>query len=72
MQLLQRQLPEFRVPSRRAPLRPRDITSFGCAFLSNARGVAAVSQVDSASLPIPAERMKTIADAYASATWDSI
>jgi hypothetical protein len=45
MQLLQRQLPEFRVPSRRAPLRPRDITSFGCAFLSNARGVAAVSQV---------------------------
>jgi hypothetical protein len=25
------------VPSRRAPLRPRDITSFGGAFLSNAR-----------------------------------
>jgi branched-subunit amino acid aminotransferase/4-amino-4-deoxychorismate lyase len=72
MQLLEHQLPEFGVPSRRAPVRLQDITSFEGAFLSNARGVAAVSQVDGASLPIPAERMKTIADAYASATWDSI
>ena len=72
MQLLEHQLPEFHVPSRRAPVRLQDITSFEGAFLSNARGVAAVGQVDDASLPIPAERMKTIADAYASATWDNI
>ena len=72
MQLLEHQLPEFHVPSRRAPVRVQDITSFEGAFLSNARGVAAVSQVDDASLPIPAELMKTIADAYASATWDNI
>ena len=72
MQLLEHQLPKFRVPSRRAPVRLRDITSFEGAFLSNARGVAAVSQVDGACLPIPAECMKTVAEAYASATWDSI
>ena len=72
MQLLEQQLPEFRVSSRRAPVRLEDIGSFEGAFLSNARGVAVVSQVDGISLPIPAERMETIADAYASATWDSI
>jgi hypothetical protein len=44
---------------------------FEGAFLSNARGVAAVSQVDDVSLPIH-ERMKTIADAYASVPWDTI
>jgi branched-subunit amino acid aminotransferase/4-amino-4-deoxychorismate lyase len=71
MQLLERKLPELGVPSRRAPLRLQDITMFEGAFLSNARGVAAVSQVDDVSLPIH-ERMKTIADAYASVPWDTI
>ena len=72
MQLLEQQLPEFRVSSRRAPVRLQDITSFDGTFLANARGVAAVSQVDGGRLPIAAERIKTIADAYASAAWDSI
>jgi hypothetical protein len=42
------------------------------AFLSNARGVAAVSQVDDLSVPMQAELMKTIADAYASVPWENI
>ena len=72
MELLEHQLPELRVRSRRAPVRLQDITLFEGALLSNARGVAAVSQVDGVSLPIHAERMKTIADAYASVPWDAI
>jgi branched-subunit amino acid aminotransferase/4-amino-4-deoxychorismate lyase len=72
MQLLERQLPELGVPSRRAPVRLADVTSFEGAFLSNARGVVAVSQVDGVRLPMPAERMKTIADAYAAVPWDTI
>jgi branched-subunit amino acid aminotransferase/4-amino-4-deoxychorismate lyase len=72
MQLLECKLPELGVPSRRAPVRLQDITSFEGAFLSNARGVAAVSQVDDVSLPVQAELMKTIADAYASVPWETI
>jgi branched-subunit amino acid aminotransferase/4-amino-4-deoxychorismate lyase len=72
MQLLERELPELRLPSRRAPVRLHDITSFEGAFLSNARGVAAVCQVDDVSLPMQSGHMKAIADAYASVPWDTI
>jgi branched-subunit amino acid aminotransferase/4-amino-4-deoxychorismate lyase len=72
MQLLELKLPDLGVPSRRASVRLRDIASFKGAFLSNARGVAAVSRVDDVSLPMPAEPMKTIADAYAALPWDTI
>jgi branched-subunit amino acid aminotransferase/4-amino-4-deoxychorismate lyase len=72
MQLLERKLVELGVPTRRAPVRLHDIASFEGAFLSNARGVAAVSEVDGMSLPMQARRMETIADAYASVPWDLI
>ena len=72
MQLLERKLPEVGVASRRAPVRLQDIASFDGAFLANARGVAAVNQVDGVSLPMPAQRMKTVADMYASVPWDAI
>lgn len=72
MQLLESTLPELGVMSRRAPIRLQEIASFEGAFLSNARGLAAVGQVDAATLPIRAERMKRITDAYASVPWDAI
>jgi branched-subunit amino acid aminotransferase/4-amino-4-deoxychorismate lyase len=72
MQLLERQLPELGMPSRRAPVRLQEIASFKGAFLSNARGVATVSQVDAEPLRVDAECMKTISDAYASVPWDAI
>jgi branched-subunit amino acid aminotransferase/4-amino-4-deoxychorismate lyase len=72
MQLLERKLVELGVPTRRAPVRLHDIASFDGAFLSNARGVAAVSEVDGRSLRMQARRMETIADAYASVPWDII
>jgi branched-subunit amino acid aminotransferase/4-amino-4-deoxychorismate lyase len=72
MQLLEQKLPELNVPSRRAPVRLGDITSFEGAFLSNARGVTAVSQVDDVTLPMPTEPLKTLEDAYASVSWDTI
>jgi branched-subunit amino acid aminotransferase/4-amino-4-deoxychorismate lyase len=72
MQLLERKLVELGVPTRRAPVRLHDIAAFDGAFLSNARGVAAVSEVDGMSLPMQARRMETIADAYASVPWDII
>jgi branched-subunit amino acid aminotransferase/4-amino-4-deoxychorismate lyase len=72
MQVLERRLPELGVPTRRAPVRLDDITSFAGAFLANARGIAAVSQVDGVTLPIEVEQMKALVDAYASAAWDGI
>ncbi len=72
MQLLERDLPGLGVPSRRAPVRLDDIASFAGAFLSNARGVAVVNQIDDVSLPVPADRLQTIADTYASVPWDVI
>lgn len=72
MQLLERSLHDLGIPSRRAPVRVQDIASFEGAFLSNSRGIAAVTLVDRVSLPMEDERMEAIADAYASVPWDAI
>jgi branched-subunit amino acid aminotransferase/4-amino-4-deoxychorismate lyase len=72
MQLLERELPRLGVPSRRAPIRLYDVASFEGAFLSNARGVAAVSAIDDRSLPTDPGRLQAIADAYASVPWDPL
>jgi hypothetical protein len=60
------------VPSRRAPVRLDDVASFAGVFLSNARGVAAVSQVDDVRLPLPTDRLAALVDAYAAVPWDPI
>ena len=72
MQLLERALPDLGVPSRSASVRLDDLRSFAGAFLSNARGVAAVSRVDDMPLPMPAERLQTVVDAYESVPWDTV
>jgi branched-subunit amino acid aminotransferase/4-amino-4-deoxychorismate lyase len=72
MQLLEQRLPELGVPSRRAPVRIDDIRTFDGAFVSNARGVAAVRSVDGAPLSVHPERVKLVGDAYASVSWDAI
>ena len=72
MQLLERGLPERGVQSRFATVRLRDLASFEGAFLSNARGVAIVSEVDDVAVPWHEERFETIAAAYAGVAWDTI
>jgi branched-subunit amino acid aminotransferase/4-amino-4-deoxychorismate lyase len=72
MQLLERQLPELGVPMKRAPVRLHDIASFAGVFVTNARGVAAVSGIDDTGLPAAPDRMATIVDAYESTPWDAI
>jgi branched-subunit amino acid aminotransferase/4-amino-4-deoxychorismate lyase len=72
MQLLERKLPELGVPARRAPVRLQDLRSFAGVFITNARGIAAVSAVDDTELPMPRERISALADAYAAVPGDEI
>jgi branched-subunit amino acid aminotransferase/4-amino-4-deoxychorismate lyase len=72
MQLLEEALPRRDVPTRRIPIRAADISSFEGAFLSNARGIAAVSRIDGAELATPVDRLSDLLDAYASLPWDAI
>ena len=72
MQLLERTLPELGVSWRRAQIRLQDLASLEGVFITNARGIAAVSEIDDTALRIVSERMKTLADAYGSVPWDAI
>ncbi len=72
MQLLDRQLPAAGLTSRRARVRVPDVGSFTGAFVTNARGIAAVGQIDDHVLAVDAKLMTTLTDAYQSASWDSI
>ena len=69
MQLLERALPEAGVPSRRAPVALADLPLFRGAFLSNARGVALVSGIDSFPLASDPAGVQRVADIYAAIPW---
>jgi branched-subunit amino acid aminotransferase/4-amino-4-deoxychorismate lyase len=66
------QLLESRVPGRRASVRIQDVASFQGAFLSNSHGVAAVSEIEGVTLPLPSERVEALVAAYESVPWDAI
>jgi branched-subunit amino acid aminotransferase/4-amino-4-deoxychorismate lyase len=72
MQLLESKLPALGMSSRQASIHARDIRLFDGAFLSNARGIASVSQVDDLRLPRSGGRLKALRDAYASVGWDNL
>lgn len=72
MQLLERALSERGVPWRRAPVHLGDVASFDGAFVSNARGIAAVSQIDDARFGEASAGMNTLMDAYHQLPWDQL
>ncbi len=72
MQVLDHQLAGAGVTSRRAPVRVPDAASFAGAFVTNARGIAAVGQIDAHVLPVDAKMVTTLTEAYQSAGWDLV
>jgi branched-subunit amino acid aminotransferase/4-amino-4-deoxychorismate lyase len=72
MQLLERALPEAGVSSRRAPIRLADVPSFRGAFVSNARGIALVSEIDSLRLATDPARMQAVANVFEALAWDPL
>jgi branched-subunit amino acid aminotransferase/4-amino-4-deoxychorismate lyase len=72
MQLLEHRLAELGVASAREPVSLQNVGSFAGSFLTNARGVAALSHVDETQLPIAGEQLELLADAFASVPWERI
>jgi branched-subunit amino acid aminotransferase/4-amino-4-deoxychorismate lyase len=72
MQLLEPALAEAGLPAARAHVRLGAVGSFAGAFVTNARGVAAVGQIDDIVLPINQQLMDKITASYESVPWDSI
>jgi branched-subunit amino acid aminotransferase/4-amino-4-deoxychorismate lyase len=72
MQLLDRQLTVTGLTSRRARVRVPGAASFAGAFVTNARGIAAVGQIDGHVLPVDGKMMTMLTEAYQSAGWDPI
>jgi branched-subunit amino acid aminotransferase/4-amino-4-deoxychorismate lyase len=72
MQLLESALPRRGVAVRRASVRLRDVARYDGAFLSNARGIAAVSAIDGLVLPEVGDRLAMLIDAYDAVSWDLI
>lgn len=72
MQILQANIGAFGLTSRRAAISLADIGAFDGAFVTNARGIAPVAEIDGTVLPVDEDRMTQLANAYACAGWDRI
>jgi branched-subunit amino acid aminotransferase/4-amino-4-deoxychorismate lyase len=72
MQLIEPVLAGLGISSRRAHVRVGDLPSFAGVFVTNARGIFPVARVDHLELPIDADLMRALADAYGSVAWDAI
>jgi branched-subunit amino acid aminotransferase/4-amino-4-deoxychorismate lyase len=72
MQLLESRLPDVGLTSRRAQVRVADAGSFAAAFVTNARGIAAVGQIDGETVPVDPGLMATLTRGYESAARDRI
>jgi hypothetical protein len=49
-----------------------DLSSFAGVFVTNARGIASVGQVDDIALSVNQQLMDKVAASYESVPWDSI
>lgn len=72
MQLIEPALARRGLPSVRAHVRITDLGSLAAVFVTNARGVAAVGQVDDLTLPVDEQLMSTLALGLESLAWDDI
>jgi branched-subunit amino acid aminotransferase/4-amino-4-deoxychorismate lyase len=72
MQLLEPALAAAGLPSARAHVRVSDLGSFAGVFVTNARGIASVAQVDDIVLPVNQQLMDKVAAGYESVPRDSI
>lgn len=72
MQLLESRIADVGLTARRAPIMLSDVPSFDGVFVTNARGIAAVAEVDGTMVRINAGLMAQLTKAYDSVRWDRV
>jgi hypothetical protein len=72
MQILERLLPGHGTPSQRLPVRISNLGSFTAAYVTNARGIAPVGQIDDIIMPVDETLMAALTEAYESAGWEPL
>jgi branched-subunit amino acid aminotransferase/4-amino-4-deoxychorismate lyase len=63
---------EQALPSRRAPVRVADLTSYATVLITNSHGIAAVERVDDMRLPVDESIVAKVREAYHAVPWDRI
>jgi branched-subunit amino acid aminotransferase/4-amino-4-deoxychorismate lyase len=72
MQVLDARLGQSGLTSARRPITTADLGAFSAAFVTNARGIAAVGAIDGHPLEPDPELMTRLTRAYESAPWDQL
>lgn len=72
MQLVEPRLAAAGVPTRRGPVHVADLASYRSAFVTNARGIAAVGRIDGRVMSIDPDLMRDVAAVYAAVARDTI
>jgi branched-subunit amino acid aminotransferase/4-amino-4-deoxychorismate lyase len=71
-QLLERHGPNHGISIRRRPVRLADLQTLSGAFVSGARGIGRVSEIDTVGFHAPEERVDALRAVYAAVPWDQI
>ncbi len=72
MQLVEPRLGAAGLPSRRGPVYLADLPGYRGAFVTNARGIAPVAQIDDIELAVDTELMDAVTAIYEAVPWDPI
>lgn len=72
MGLIEPRLPGHGIPVRHATVRLAGLGAFSAAFVTNSRGIAAVSQIDDHRFQSDLKPLTTLTDIYESVPWDPI
>lgn len=72
MQLLLARLPDAGLPTRRGPVRLRDLPAYRAAFVANSWGVSPVRRVDDLDIPVDTKLMTAVAEVYEAVPRDAL
>jgi branched-subunit amino acid aminotransferase/4-amino-4-deoxychorismate lyase len=72
MQVLEAAFASSGIVARREPVRLADLDRYEGAFVTNARGIAPVSQIDDRTMPGPGAWLAELTSCYESVPWDPI
>jgi branched-subunit amino acid aminotransferase/4-amino-4-deoxychorismate lyase len=72
MQLLEANLADGGIPTRRRPVYLADLPSFASVFVTSSRGIAPVGRVDDLDIPVDQAALKSVREVYDAVPWDRI